>query len=355
MITVVNLRGTNGSGKTTLVRSLLNDPRGDWVADWSPSLTKAQTHSRKRRPIANGYYAHAWNLHVIGSYDKVCGGTDGLSPVELEARMWAAVQAGRSVIFEGYFAANARERWLLAGPKLKAIGARYLDCYLSTPMETCVERVLARRAAAGNTKPYDPDKHTRYNWRNQRNNLSRFTGGEVIWLPHPEPEVKVRQLLGLPEPLPFDPTSTTISAYLLIPREGDIMPDNETENPNFRALSDGDSGAGKPKGHHDQEFVTTRPESETEDSPAVAETGNLTTVDPSQVPGPTALARQMIAAGASDMAILAATRTAFGPQSPRPLKFTGSDLKRLRVRVAKNAGAAAVYGKPEPEHPGNVA
>jgi hypothetical protein len=40
--------------------------------------------------------------------------------------------------------------------QLKDKGHRIIFATLDTPAETCIERVLARRAAKGNTKPFNP-------------------------------------------------------------------------------------------------------------------------------------------------------------------------------------------------------
>jgi len=60
--------------------------------------------------------------------------------------------------------------------------------------------------------------------------------------------------------------------------------------------------------------------------------------------GPTALARALIGQGANDDAILVSTRNAFGPGTPKPLKFTRTDLQRLRARVEKTGAQLAIPG-----------
>src|SRR3990167_799685 len=60
--------------------------------------------------------------------------------------------------------------------------------------------------------------------------------------------------------------------------------------------------------------------------------------------GPTDLARQMIAANATDDEIIAATTATYGKASSSPKKFTRTDLKRLRERVQRGAVNIAAAG-----------
>jgi hypothetical protein len=60
-----------------------------------------------------------------------------------------------------------------------------------------------------------------------------------------------------------------------------------------------------------------------------------------ELPGPTALARILIARGEGDADILAATKAVFGGRTEGPHLFTSKDLERLRERIAKNAAREA--------------
>lgn len=143
-----------------------------------------------------------------------------------------------------------------------------------------------------------------------------------------------------------DEADTTI-AVPSIPTTGPTYPGTEPmskseDSPNFRAFSDGGSGAGAPKQHNpDRDPSTTRKEKN--DTP-VLQANTLTEKADGELlrigyAGPTALARALITQGATDDAIMVATRNAFGPGSPRPLKFTRTDLQRLRARVVRTAAA----------------
>jgi len=68
-------------------------------------------------------------------------------------------------------------------------------------------------------------------------------------------------------------------------------------------------------------------------APPAVRPSEVTQAPAAPVAGPTALARAMIALGADDASIMAATHAQFGPGSAHPLKFTSHDLKRLRAKI----------------------
>lgn len=155
-MTVVKIGGCNGSGKTSLVKAIIKHcalRRGD------EGLSKRDAHYL-------GAYSNA-DIVVLGSYVNVCGGMDTISDKDDRLALIQRFSRGRGykdriVIFEG----------LITGKTFGAIGdlsnadrqARrqpWLYAFMDTPFEVCVERVLQRRAARGNTGEFDPERTMR--------------------------------------------------------------------------------------------------------------------------------------------------------------------------------------------------
>jgi hypothetical protein len=141
MSVILNLRGTNCSGKSTVVRRYM-ELIG--VANELEDDGKIWAYELK-----NGVY-------VLGRYQTVCGGCDTIhSFAEIRAGVTQLAKYGH-VLFEGvlwstvYFASVELARSL---PQ-----HRFIFGMLDTPLDVCLKRVLARRAAAGNTKLFNPEK-----------------------------------------------------------------------------------------------------------------------------------------------------------------------------------------------------
>lgn len=137
-LTVVNLRGTSGSGKTTIVRNVLN--KGHW-----------EKWAEDKKVL--GYYNNDLMWAVVGSYENICGGCDGIKTQdETETRIKTLLSCGYNVLFEGLLVSTITSRWEKFA---KTVDANVLFYYIDTPIEECIERVKQRRIAAGNTKPFN--------------------------------------------------------------------------------------------------------------------------------------------------------------------------------------------------------
>jgi hypothetical protein len=177
---IVNIRGCNGSGKTTVVRRFLerlpNEPLG----------------GRPGRPAGYRVDASPWGLtlpvYVVGSYENACGGTDGIkTQEEIVDRVRRAHAAGGHVLVEGLLMSKSSDGGVTA-PALRELGGIF--AFLDTPWQVCLDRVLARRAAAGNDKPFDPDKtmRTAYEQCHRSAELLTLAGGyDVRWLNWEDP------------------------------------------------------------------------------------------------------------------------------------------------------------------------
>jgi shikimate kinase len=139
---IYNIRGTHGAGKSTIIQALMK--QYDSVAIGRPG----------KRP--EGYKISAPEfrkpVYIVGPYATACGGCDAIQPYDL---IWPRVleySKKGHVVFEG----------ALISTSVGSIGeamAKRKDCvvlYLDTPVEVCIERVQARRAKKGDTRPLNP-------------------------------------------------------------------------------------------------------------------------------------------------------------------------------------------------------
>lgn len=173
---IVNIRGCNGSGKTTIVRRFLDRLP---VKALGPNASK---------PWGYRVDANAWGIAtpimVIGSYENTCGGTDGISTQEeIAERVVRAYDYGH-VLVEGLLMSKSSAGGHVA-PILKEHNAIF--GFLDTPWDVCLSRVLARRAAAGNDKPFDPEKTMRSAYEQCHRSAELLTqagGYDVRWIDH---------------------------------------------------------------------------------------------------------------------------------------------------------------------------
>jgi hypothetical protein len=147
---IVNIRGCNGSGKTHIVRTFLT------------RLPTKALGGKPDKPLGYEVDASSWGIkvpvYVVGSYENTCGGTDGIKTQEEIAERVVKAHGFGHVLVEGLLMSKSSSGGHVA-PILKDHGAIF--GFLNTPWETCLERVLKRRAEAGNEKVFDPDKTMR--------------------------------------------------------------------------------------------------------------------------------------------------------------------------------------------------
>ena len=176
---IVNIRGCNGSGKTTIVRRFLE------------RLPTTPLGGKPSRPAGYQVDASSWGISapifVVGSYENACGGADGINTQqEIAERVTKAHPLGH-VLVEGLLMSKSSANGHVA-PILKQHGAIF--AFLDTPWDVCLERVLNRRKAAGNDKPFDPEKTMRsaYEQCHRSHELLTEAGGyDVRWLDWQDP------------------------------------------------------------------------------------------------------------------------------------------------------------------------
>jgi len=173
---IINVRGCNGSGKTHTVRRFLD------------RLPYEKLGPNSSRPWGYKVDASSWGITgpvmIIGSYENSCGGGDGINSQEEIADRVVKAHGYGHVLIESLLVSKSSAGGHVA-PILKDHGAIF--GFLDTPWDTCLERVLARRAAAGNDKPFDPDKTMKSAYEQCHRSavlLTQAGGYDVRWIDH---------------------------------------------------------------------------------------------------------------------------------------------------------------------------
>lgn len=177
--TIINVRGPNGAGKTTLVRQLMEK--------FGPAVPIERSGKRRYE----GYQVGP-NLRIVGDYRRVCGGAEGMRDAEIDRVVREYARHG-SVIFEGFIVSTTVSRWLQLAEDVDKV----TFAFLTTPVDVCINRVLGRRAVAGNTKPYNPRRVIEIQ-RVLALHYRKFeaVGARCVWLPWEEPLPALEALLN---------------------------------------------------------------------------------------------------------------------------------------------------------------
>jgi hypothetical protein len=177
----VYVYGTNGSGKTTLAREVIKAAGG--VAVNRPGVGKASvTHT-------------VHGAALVGRYGNACGGIDGIQPYAdaVDVIFKHGALEDTPLFAEGLVQPGWRNCELMAS---WFDTAQFI--LLETPEDQCVANVLKRRAAAGNTKPYDPaNLHRKASAARSWANLLERNGVPVVRLNYPQAKRLTFKLLGL--------------------------------------------------------------------------------------------------------------------------------------------------------------
>lgn len=178
MFTVVKLGGCNGSGKTSVMRELINQQR-------------MAPHYDGRKISAysgvSGVGRDVVFLTILGSYAQTCGGMDTISNKELVRSTVEEARQARTIVFmEGLIVGKTYGYLGALSERDVAEGNPWLYAFMDTPFEVCVERVLERRTAKGNTAPFDPERTMRPTFRGIESLKERVkqAGHPVIMLDH---------------------------------------------------------------------------------------------------------------------------------------------------------------------------
>jgi hypothetical protein len=169
---IVNIRGTSGSGKTYLIRAY-RDAVGGWVRVGPDALHPT------------GYRCVGGTL-VVGSYEATCGGCDKIKTQdEICARVRGFAAESPNVLFEGLLMSHLFSRYRDLSTELGGIVFAFLD----TPLDICLQRVVARRERRkAAKKPFNP-ANTTGKWHDMRRVEEKFriAGHRTTWLPWEDP------------------------------------------------------------------------------------------------------------------------------------------------------------------------
>jgi len=140
---ILKIHGTSGSGKSTIAWTFLKTFTVDMLTN---EVGKVEAY-RVQPPDFNQ------PIYILGKYTTQCGGCDTLNADEQIELLHRYAPLGH-VIYEGLLASEYYGR---LGEASAQYGDDHVFAFLDTPIETCIERVKARRLAAGNTKPLNED------------------------------------------------------------------------------------------------------------------------------------------------------------------------------------------------------
>ena len=179
MLKSIQVCGTSGSGKTTLVRRLYKDSGAHPIA-WLDTKTKTiQKHPTKKPIISVGHHPFHGKLYFLGSYESVCGGCDTIPSVKLVAECLQILHdqyADGVCLFEGLMISHMIGT---VGDQQCSMGLNnHWRAYLDTELRQCLDNVLERRKARGQTKPFNPS-NTQKDWprvRQSRDNWIKLGG-----------------------------------------------------------------------------------------------------------------------------------------------------------------------------------
>lgn len=188
---IINVRGTSGSGKTTVIRGIM--AKGGLVDKIYSDQAGDGLFSTSKAPIAYDVNVNPGGQHVyvIGSYENTCGGCDSIKTQdEICNRVrWFAKQG--HVIMEGLLMSHLFSRYAALDRELQP--TPYIWAFLDTPLELCLERVIARREARGVAKkPFNPE-NTVSKWNDARRVFAKCQkdGLDARWVNHLDPVTEV--------------------------------------------------------------------------------------------------------------------------------------------------------------------
>jgi len=187
-MTIVSIRGTHGSGKSTIVRKIL---------DKYPHIPHQKVGAK--RP--EGYLVNlpnGRNLAVLGPYHTACGGCDAVQPyVTILDLLAEAAGHGYDVLLEGALVSSS---YGSVGHAMNEHAPDSVFAFLDTPLQTCLDRIKARRAAKGNHEPLDP-KNTTVKFDNVARTKTQMaklgSSVRIVDIDHTKPTQQILKLFGV--------------------------------------------------------------------------------------------------------------------------------------------------------------
>ena len=143
-MTIIQVRGTSGSGKSTVMRAVmkqLGEFHGVTVAGRKqPMYYQLDWRHGSSKPVG-------FDLCVLGHYATACGGCDTIGSAKAVIELIDSMKHWDVILCEGLLLSeDVKNTLTLPIDRLKVL-------FLTTPLDTCLERIKGRRATAGNDKP----------------------------------------------------------------------------------------------------------------------------------------------------------------------------------------------------------
>jgi hypothetical protein len=155
---VINIRSTNGGGKSSIVTTILDVYKGEPILD-----DKGKIRGYLCKDMLIPGMARPKDLRILGNYSTQCGGCDGI-PTQDQicdlVREWAPLG---NVLYEGLLISGLFSRYNSLTDELQSkFGTHSIIGFLDTPLQTCIERTLSRRAKAAAAKGKTPKEFDPY-------------------------------------------------------------------------------------------------------------------------------------------------------------------------------------------------
>jgi hypothetical protein len=168
---IVNIRGTSGSGKTTIVRRIME-----------LCGPPAPLGGTERRPYGYLLAGPGADLYVVGSYENVCGGCDGIKTQDEVCERVRGASAQGDVLFEGLLISHLFSRYASLARELSP--TPFIFAFLDTPLEVCLQRVQDRRLQRKPDSPPLNPTNTIQKWHDCRRAYQKFrdAGLDARWV-----------------------------------------------------------------------------------------------------------------------------------------------------------------------------
>jgi len=137
---IIQVRGTSGSGKSTLVRRVMES-----IGEWNPVYVEG-----RKKPQWYISDEFPW-LTVLGHYESPCGGCDTIGSSRAVHDLIRSLPDSVEVILCEGLLLSEDVKWS------STFGDRLVAYFLSTPTETCLSQIKARRLSVGNEKELNPN------------------------------------------------------------------------------------------------------------------------------------------------------------------------------------------------------
>jgi predicted ABC-type ATPase len=184
---ILDIRGTHGSGKSFIVHSLIKRYGVDEIRDY-------EDEDARIRGRLLGYRLKGPDVAIVGKYENICGGCDQVSSAdEIVRRVKLMAEQHYHVILEGILVSHTFKRY----SELAREMGDYRFLFLDTPLQTCIDRVKARRRGRGKDGPFDP-KNVIKDWHGVWERVRTkciHAGHMVIELDHRHPMDYILQVI----------------------------------------------------------------------------------------------------------------------------------------------------------------